>query len=351
MAFALFLILVDFETFKGDVLSKHEVWPAGYLAVDNGELYVNEHRKRIVVFTIADGQKSRVITPPENFEIMYFGVTENEIHLALSGKGTQSFARLDRATGKVLGKSANGYRYFVGKAMFRVPITDFEQEGYPKILTASKDGRPFFKKPKEYLDFPDVNPIWLVPSKDQYNILTPMTNNLYIYNDTVRSVEDGISRTSLGPAPIKRLSLKKYKQPVQNYSLYTTGPATGRRLRTITRLGQQFIVFLGRVGNGYVVCYEVPDEVNGIVIGNHLGIQFLDEGFEPTRFTERYGQVAGIDRDSLLILYPDGKQTNSQKEHYGLTGRESDQELRKIQARYNRWQERELSISLEWVER
>ncbi len=346
MTFIIFLILLELEPFKGEALSKYEVWPAGYLTVNNGEVYFRVQRKRIVVFKIGGSQKARVITPDEGLEIRSFGVTKNEVHLSLFRMRTQSFTRLDRATGEVLGKSMNSYRFFAGEGRFRVSVADFQQKGYPKILTAAKGGKPFFKKPKEYLHFPHINSIWLASSKDQNYIVTPMTNKLYLHNEVIRRVEARFSRTSEGPASIRRLPLKKYKQPVQDYRHYTKGTDTDKLLRIKTRLAQQFIVFFGSVGKGWVVCYEIPDEVNGIAIGNHLGIQFFTDDFKPARFTESYGQVVGIDRDSVLILYPDGKQTNSLEEHYGLTGQESIQDLQKRQARYNQWQERELTISL-----
>jgi len=349
MYLALFLICQKFEPFKAELFEKHVVWPSGYLCVIEDSLFIRVIRKKILVFNVVNGKREKEIVPPDGQKIHSFGATPEEVHMSTYGEGGTRFLRIERETGKIKEESNVYYLFIADDTEYRVALNDYKKEGYPKVITTDKKRHPFFKKPEGYLRFPEKLNIWVTKVEGSLFIVSPSINKLFVHNDTIEELDRKVNNYSKGYAPFKMLTLKKYIKPREIITNRTTSTATALLLSQRTRLQQQFIVFFSRVGKGWVVCYEIPDEVNGVTIGNHLGIQFFNEAFEPTQFTERYGQVVGVHRDSLLILYPDGIQTNSQKAHYGLTGMESTEDLRKLQARYNQWQEQELRVSLEWV--
>ena len=113
-------------------------------------------------------------------------------------------------------------------------------------------------------------------------------------------------------------------------------------------------VFFGGLGDGFVYCYTVPDELDGIVIGNHVAIRFLDSELKPVgEVVERYGQVAGTTDEGLVIFYPDGEEPpvtpEGMRDHYGVDRIEGRDQLLQIYRRFRAMEERVLDPVIEII--
>jgi len=113
------------------------------------------------------------------------------------------------------------------------------------------------------------------------------------------------------------------------------------------------MLYFGALGDNYVVCYEIPDLIDGIHVGNHLGIQMLDSILRPLGpVRERFGQVAGVADNKLHIIYPDGPEPlpgapGAIEEHYGIGTIESQAQLLDLFDRYRKLENGSHRITVE----
>ncbi|MDJ0835344.1 MAG: hypothetical protein QNK37_02445 [Acidobacteriota bacterium] len=280
----------------------------------------------------------------KNVRIIKVALGDRMIYV--NGKSGEQLAlyALDRETGQVLTEIPAPAYHCLQVTGGRVVGVILEKQGKPMIHVRDPDNletrETFFKPTPRILTMVDNAGLWLVHKRGAYAMMSEVSKRIYFASpsriDWERDHSDALPNTypykigDLGPhfiSPTRRS---------------TQAPLTANQTKGLTDFyrhwqSQSRVVYFGALGDGYVVCFEIPDQIDGFYVGNHLGIRFLNRRFQPLGpVQERYGQAAGAAGGALYVVYPDGREPlpsspGAMTEHYGLDRLES------LTALYRHW--------------
>jgi len=222
-------------------------------------------------------------------------------------------------------------------------------------LAGTKKSKSFFRQPKDFSRGGEPVFAWCAEKEPYILVAVSNNNHLYILSERFGSIEKKSGNQTPGNYPKVTIST-----PGFNYSKSLEFPESVVELdkklyfsgRKMTSNSQT--IFFGAIEDGFVYCYSVPDELDGIVIGNHVAIRFLDDRLQPVGpVLERYGQVAGVNDAGLVVFYPDGPEPAvteaGMKEHYGVDRIEDREQLLGLYRRFRALEKRTLDPVVEII--
>jgi hypothetical protein len=213
---------------------------------------------------------------------------------------------------------------------------------YPRIFQridpiTLATSEPMLKAPHAVISNLSYKFFWIARSGDALVFVNQIENRAYFSTEKVRNLESRLSGAIKGITPYLELDLERKVQLEPNFQLPGFDSREKNMLRWIQRrLRYSFNLFFSNFGDGYVICYEVPDKLDGLYVGNHLGIQFLDEKLRPQgSLIERFGQIMGVHRDAVYVFYPSGRigvpdGEASVRAHYKLPKIENTKDLSQV---------------------
>jgi len=346
----------------GSLFSNHGCWEISVLDVDaaEGSLVVTDQEHSVWVLT--PNQEPREITL-NDIEIGRVAIDQQSIFVTGVLESPREVLRaFDRENnGALLAERALP----AAKNMIidddRLIVTTLVEANNPMILVLDRESletRARLFKPTEALRrTPDFAALHVVSRNGVYAIASEVSNKIYFATPERRRLDgdrsDGLPNSfpfielPMGPeyiAPVRRphqaLGLRRQIEGVieayQDWFSYTR------------------VLYFGELGDRYVACYEIPDRVGGeLLIGNHLGIQLFDKSFQPVGpVWERFGQIAGVTKGELVILYPDGREPlpgepGAIEAHYGFDEVRDQQQLYDAFLRYRAPEEKSHHILVE----
>ncbi|MDJ0838428.1 MAG: hypothetical protein QNK37_18060 [Acidobacteriota bacterium] len=355
---------IDLETFDAALFSNIGSWEPGNLAVlDEGFLVTD--RKKVYHFD-HQGRQIQTVEPDYDPYSMSFALGR----LIVSG-----VKKKERRAYKVTESYKDGIpvqrsdHFF--RSLHRVEDTilgtqfkdEFRRGNYPPVFykldpETLEAGEPRFKVPLEVVEAPGYSKaFWVVNRGDLLIFMGPAVPRLYFYTELIRQKEFRLGESTEGITPYLDLNQDRPLRP-PNAPLperFTYVPEA-QVLLNAKRFRYSDNLFFGKVGNGYVVCFEVPDRLDGIYIGNHLGIQFLDERFQPRGgVIERFGQIMGAHNGKVYVFYPGGKKEYldrniSVRAHYNNPDVDSMESLIQLISRYRKGIPRRYTPYIEIIE-
>jgi len=360
MLLTTFLLMLGSEKINGTFFNNYGSWLPYSLQVSGEEVVLIS--KEEVNFLNLEGSRTREVKMP--FEEGYlfpscFFRAGDDILLGAFNGSQWVLAKID-SNGTLIAESPVVYmqlleiegRLFGVKIPERRAFSPVLREIDPETL---REGKSFFRKPDGF-DVAGIPALlWAVELPGYHLVALSASKRIYIVGEGVAEKESRIGKDTPSSYPYRELDLPGFIQA----SALDHAPSLMTEEDKIIYYGKNMIlssmvVFFGALNDGFVICYTVPDELDGIVVGNHVAIRFLDSALKPVGpVLERYGQVAGVNEDGLVIFYPDGPEppvtAEGMRAHYGVDRIESREQLIALYSRFRALEKRTLNPVIEVI--
>ena len=309
--FTIFLIFlgneIKLDQCHGEFLPNFGCWPSAHTGVTSEGIFLASTHK--IFHFDHSGNRVRELAFDPN--IWGFTVYHGVLIVNLSSHQTLS---IDLETGEQLAE-ANAFFVYLFQtegALFGIRYEDAYRSGSPRIVSvidplSLRVKRTIFKKPPALKA--NLHPyFWAAQKKDWTLFANCREGRLYFYNDALMKIEEEQSSNTPASALFKNIELPNFDRPQAN--MYTfSSPKTLREKAELffeNRMSHPLILGFYSLGEHFLFAFEIPDKVNDVYMSNHLGIQILDAALEnPLGSSERYGQIVGVYRDKIYVLYPD----------------------------------------------
>jgi len=325
---------LDMAVTEGYLQDSFSCWQSGYLSVSEEGLLVNL-RDKILIYD-HHGQLMRTITP--DLDVHAMALLRNRLVLTGHIKDTKewvtqsvslegddlsqriqlpdTYRSLQVVDGQLYGTL---YDYSVSKGRYPHLFHKID----PVNLEVSES---MLKAPPVVVSNMSYKLFWVAASGDALVFVNQIENRAYFSTQLVRQKESRLSGTIKGITPFLELDVGKKVQFEPDFQLPGFDSVERNAVRWAqNRLRYSFNLFFSNLDDGYVICFEVPEKLDGLYVGNHLGIRFLDKHLRPRgALIERYGQIMGVHEGEVYIFYPSGEieipgDEASVRAHYGLT--------------------------------
>ena len=345
---------------EGSLYNNIGCWPTGILAIDaqgkslalagrDSRLWILEPNREPRLIALGDLKARKV------------AIGDREIVIYGRRNGANTLAVFDQSSGALLRERtlASAVKNLQWSEDYLVAVVylpgnqPMVQELDPLTLETE---RAFFKPTEALRRFPNFASLWVDARKDVWAILSQVSPKLYFATEARIRLES--DRSDELPNSLPYINLELGPEYVPPLTKFFRGTHVRDDTKGMVEAFQDWfsstrIVYFGALGDGYVVCYEAPDQVEGLLIGNHLAIRLLDERFQPVGpLWKRYGQIAGIGGEKIFIAYPNGPEPipgepGAIARHYGLEEITDQSALVDLYRRYRKVEQKTHHILVE----